>query len=138
MPTRKNLDLSPALWVCLAVYFGASLTHFVHNAEYIASYPNMPGWITRNGVYLAWMAINAVGLVGLALLRSPWRAGGLLILALYGLLGLDGLGHYTLALCSQHTLVMNATIWFEVAAGLLLAAACVSSGCRLRPTLGVR
>jgi len=34
---------------------------------------------------------------------------------------MDGLSHYALALCSQHTLVMNFTIWFEVLAGVILA-----------------
>jgi hypothetical protein len=41
----------------------------------------------------------------------------------YGLLGTDGLLHYTLALCSEHTFVTNATIWAEVVLGITLACA---------------
>jgi hypothetical protein len=50
---------------------------------------------------------------------------GAVLLGAYGAMGLDGLGHYTLALCSEHTLATNFTIGFEVAAGvsLLLASA---------------
>jgi hypothetical protein len=100
------------LWALAALYCLASLVHFTHNAEYIAFYPNMPGWLTRETVYLAWLVVFAIGVAG---------AG--LALVVYGALGLFGLGHYSLALCAQHTLAMNATIWFEVATGVGLAAA---------------
>ncbi len=43
---------------------------------------------------------------------------------MYGLMGLDGLGHYWLALCVEHTFAMNATIWAEAATGVALAAMC--------------
>jgi hypothetical protein len=105
----------------VALYFAATLAHFAHNAEYIAFYPNMPGWITRETVYVAWLCVTAVGVVGLVLARSGWRAVGALVLAAYGLLGLDGLGHYALALCTEHTLSMNFTILFEVFTGIGLA-----------------
>jgi hypothetical protein len=117
--------LPRCLELLVALYFGASLLHFVHNAEYIAFYPNMPASITRETVYLVWLAITAVGVTGLALARVGWRAIAGLCLAVYGALGLDGLGHYALALCAEHTLAMNATIWFEVAAGITLAIAAI-------------
>ena len=41
-------------------------------------------------------------------------------MSVYGAFGLDGLGHYTLALCSEHTLATNVTIWSEALAGVLL------------------
>jgi hypothetical protein len=104
-----------------ALYFLASLVHFTHNAEYIAFYPNMPAWLTREKVYLAWLAVASVGAAGLAFLLVGWRTVSALCLVAYGALGLDGLGHYALALCSQHTLAMNFTIWFEVLAGAALA-----------------
>lgn len=111
------------LWMLLALYFAASLAHFAHNAEFIAVYPNMPAWITRETVYLAWLSVSCLGVAGLAVLRLGWVALGALLLAAYGATGLDGLAHYTLALCSEHTLATNLTIWFEVASGLTLAIA---------------
>jgi len=36
-----------------ALYTLASLTHFAHNAEYIAFYPGLPVWMTRESVYPA-------------------------------------------------------------------------------------
>ena len=65
------------IWQLAGVYCAASLAHFAHNAEYIAFYPNMPAWLTREQVYLVWLAITAVGAVGIALARLGWRATGL-------------------------------------------------------------
>lgn len=111
------------LWVLLTVYFIASLAHFAHNAEFIAFYPNMPAWITRETVYLSWLAVCSLGVAGLIMCRLGWPAIGALLLAAYGAMGLDGLLHYTLALCSEHTLATNLTIWCEVIAGSVLAVA---------------
>jgi hypothetical protein len=111
------------LWLLLAVYFFASLAHFAHNAEYIGLYPNMPSWLRREDVYLAWLAITSFGIAGGLMLARGWRVAGGVGLGAYGALGLDGLAHYTLALCSEHTFLMNLTIWFEAAAGIALAVA---------------
>ena len=70
-----------------------------------------------------WLAIASVGAAGLIVLRFGLPTLAALLFGLYGALGLDGLGHYTLALCSQHTFATNATIGFEVAAGLVLLVA---------------
>lgn len=107
----------------LAAYFLASLLHFSHNAEYIAFYPNMPAWVSRETVYTVWLAITAVGAAGAGLWLAGWRATALAALAAYGALGLDGLAHYTLALCSEHTFAMNLTIWLEALSGLALTGA---------------
>ncbi|TWO72159.1 hypothetical protein FN976_05450 [Caenimonas sedimenti] len=115
------MNLPRHLWTLVAIYTAASLAHFSHNAEYIAFYPNMPAWLTREQVYLVWLAIAAVGAVGVALVRLGWRAAGAACLAAYGALGLDGLAHYSLALCSEHTWAMNITIWSEAVSGLVLA-----------------
>lgn len=100
-------------------YFAASLAHFAHNAEFIAYYPGMPGWLTREHVYLFWLAITGVGVLGWSLLRR-WPRLAVLLLGVYGAFGLDGLAHYTLALCSEHTLLANLTIWAEAGTGLAL------------------
>jgi hypothetical protein len=118
MPARdvKQRTL-PAL---LLVYGAASLIHFVHNAEFIAEYPNLPSSWSRADVYLAWITLTLVGIVGW-LVASRGYLIGLVLLATYAAFGLDSLGHYILAPLSEHTFVMNATILFEVtAAGLVL------------------
>jgi uncharacterized membrane protein YhdT len=104
----------------LLLYVTASLVHFSHNAEYAQAYPNLPGWITRPTVYLTWLGITAVGLLGYALSRSRLRTLGVVLLGLYAAVGLDGLLHYTLAPMDAHTGAMNFTIWFEVAVASVL------------------
>ena len=113
-PLPKNIQL------LVVVFFAANLTHFLHNAEYIAYYPGMPSWLTREKVYLAWVAGASIGLSGLLMYRTKLKVLGLALVASYGALGVKGLAHYTLALCSDHTLATNLTIWFEVLAGLSL------------------
>ena len=107
----------------LVVYCAASFLHFSHNAIFLESYPNMPAWLSPTGVWAAWLAVTAVGIVGYLLLRAgyPWR--GLLLIAVYAALGLDSLGHYGLAPFSAHTFTMNLTILLDAAAALLVLAA---------------
>ncbi|HZY17513.1 MAG TPA: hypothetical protein VFE82_03480 [Ramlibacter sp.] len=111
------------LWWLIVVYFLASLAHFSHNAEYIALYPNMPAWLSREDVYLAWTAITSFAIAGGLMLARGWRVAAGVALGAYGASGLAGLAHYTLALCSEHTFLMNLTIWFEAVAGVALAVA---------------
>lgn len=109
--------------VLFAIYTLASLAHFVHNAEFIAFYPGMPAAITRESVYVAWLGVAAIGGLSLLAGRAGWPRLAAGLLCAYGLLGLDGLLHYTLALCSEHTFVTNLTIWAEALLGLTLACA---------------
>lgn len=111
------------LFLLLALYCGASLIHFAHNAEFIADYPSLPIWLTRSKVYLAWLAVTSVGAVGVALLRLRFRLLGLLVIAVYAALGFAGLDHYWVASLTAHSLAMNATILFEVASATALLAA---------------
>jgi hypothetical protein len=112
-------SMNRALLSLVLVHAAASLVHFVHNAAYLADYPNMPAWLSPAGIYGAWLAEAAVGALGVLLLLRD-RGVGLVLIALYAVLGLGGLDHYTLAPISAHTLAMNATIWLETATAIVL------------------
>jgi hypothetical protein len=129
---RFTPQLSKSLWYLLGLYFIASLTHFTHNAEFIAIYPNLPVWMTRESVYKAWLVVCIPGILGLASRSLGWLRSGALLLAIYGALGLAGLLHYTLALCGEHTLATNLTIWFEVLTGATLAVSSLHIALRAR------
>jgi hypothetical protein len=118
----------------LALYAGTSLLHFTHNAEYLAQYPNLPAAWTRADVYLAWCCVTAVGLLGYMLYCGGFRRVGLIVLAIYGGLGFDGLLHYTRAALAHHSAAMNFTIWAEVvaAAAFLINVASIATG-HIRP-----
>lgn len=112
--------VQPTLLFLLLFYGAASLVHFVHNAEFIADYPNLPTSWTRIGVYRAWIALTVVGLTGWLLLSRGHQLTGLLVLATYAVFGLGSVGHYVLAPLSEHSLAMNATILLEVTAAALV------------------
>lgn len=107
------------------IYCLASLVHFAHNAEFVSDYPNLPAWLTRSKVYLAWLAVTAVGAAGIVLLKLRFRLPGLVLIGVYAALGFAGLDHYWVAPVSAHSIAMNATIWFEVAAAAALLVAVV-------------
>ena len=115
MPRRAR-QMMP--WL-LALYAGASLLHFTHNAEYLADYPNLPASWSRADVYFAWCCVTAVGFLGYVLYRGQYRRVGLTLLAIYGGLGFDSLLHYTRAPITHHSAAMNFTIWAEVATAAL-------------------
>jgi hypothetical protein len=120
--TRPTIRLD-VLLTLLVAYGAASLFHYSHNAEFLHEYPNMPTWLSRAHVYGAWLGVTAVGVIGYLLVRWRYLLSGLIVMALYGLLGLDGLGHYAVAPLSAHTLTMNLTVWLEVVTAVLLIAA---------------
>jgi hypothetical protein len=105
--------------LCLA-YAAASLIHFAHNAEFLADYPNMPEWLSRSEVYVAWLGLTAVGVAGYLLVRRGVQRAGLLVIALYAALGFDSLTHYLVAPFAAHTAMMHFTIWLNVIAAALL------------------
>ncbi len=116
-----NSTANRSLLALVLVHAAASLVHFVHNATFLADYPNMPAWLSPAGVYAVWLAQAAIGAAGV-LLFFRGRPIGLLLIAVYAVLGFAGLDHYVLAPMSAHTVAMNATIWLEFATGLLLLA----------------
>jgi hypothetical protein len=107
----------------LVLYLGASLLHFVHNAEHVQDYPNLPEWISRASVYGSWVAITSPGVLGYVLYRARRYASGLVLITLYAALGFGGLLHYTRAAFGAHTTAMNFTILFEAVAALALLGA---------------
>jgi hypothetical protein len=115
-----------ALTFLLLAYAAASLLHYAHNAEFLADYPNMPAWLSRNGIYAAWLALSAFGVAGYLLFRRGYRLAGLLVLGVYAVAGFDGLTHYSLAPASAHSATMNATIWLEAGTAALLLIAVAS------------
>jgi len=118
--SQPSTRIPAFLLVLLALYCAASLVHFAHNAEFVADYPNLPAWLTRSKVYLAWLAVTSVGLAGVVLLRLRLRVIGLLVIAGYALLGFAGLDHYWVAPFAAHSWAMHATIGFEVASAAVL------------------
>jgi hypothetical protein len=116
--TRR--PVGKTLGVLLLIYGAATLVHFIHNAEFLTDYPNMPISWSRAAVYSAWIGLTTIGVFGWLLVTRGYRRTGLLFVAVYAALGLDSLGHYVLAPMSAHTVAMNSTILLDVTAAALL------------------
>jgi len=123
---RRILIQRDWLLIILIVYCSASLLHFLHNGVYIDEYPNLPDWISAGGVYITWFGITGIGIVGYLLIYYGKRFIGLVICAVYGAIGLDGLGHYSLAPISAHTFTMNFTIWLEAITAMIVLVVVIS------------
>ena len=117
---RRSDDSGRRLLWLMVLYCAASLLHFARNTAYLADYPNLPAWLTRSQVYVAWLGVTAIGAVGYLVRRAGHELGGLALIGLYAALGFDGLLHYGRAPFAAHTTAMNLTIWLEVAAAALL------------------
>lgn len=115
-----NRPIQKSLYILLLIYGVASFIHFVHNAEFLADYPNLPASWTRAGIYSAWVVLTIIGVGGWILIARGFSRVGLLLLAVYAAFGMDSLGHYIVAPMSDHTLAMNLTILFEVTAAALV------------------
>ena len=129
--TRSTTRIPGYLLAVLAIYCAASLIHFVHNAQFISEYPNLPASLTSSKVYVSWLAVTLVGAAGVALAMSGRRVPGLVLISGYAALGFAGLDHYSRAPVSAHTLAMNATIAFEVVAAAVVLAVSVTLLLRL-------
>lgn len=105
---------------CIVAYALASLVHFAHNAAHLREYPNMPPWLSARTVWLAWLAITMIGVIGYWLYRYASRWIGSLIIVVYALLGYGGLDHYAIAPVGAHSIEMHATIAIEVVAATVL------------------
>jgi len=117
-PNRRSA--TGALLPALLAYAAASLFHHVHNATFLSAYPNLPAWLSRTDVYLAWAAVTCVGVLGYLLLRARHAVSGLTLLGVYALLGLAGLDHYARAPVAEHSALMNLSIGCEVLTAVTL------------------
>ena len=128
MNGRSETAHDTVLLSLVLAYCAATLLHFVHNAVYLHDYPNLSASLSAARIYAAWCGVTAVGVVGYWLYRAGYRIAGLVVIAVYAVLGFGGLDHYALAPVSAHSLAMNLTIGLEAAAAAaLLMAVCVKA-----------
>jgi hypothetical protein len=137
--SETSIPMGKVLPALLISYGAASLLHFVHNAEFLTDYPGMPTWLTRAQVYVIWLCITTLGVLGYILRRRGHELAGHMVLAVYAAFGLDSLLHYGLAPFAAHTPAMNLTILFEVTTAALVLIAVVSLATkRLRRSIAGR
>lgn len=117
MPAPRKMTLE----VLLLTYFVACFLHSIQDAEYARAYP-LSGWDSTASVYITWLAISALGLLGYLIHRSTLRWVGQVVLCLYAVVGFDGLFHYTRAPFSAYSRAMHISIGVQVVVASILLA----------------
>ncbi len=87
MQTIPPKCIPKSLVASIGLYLVASLVHFVHNAEFLRDYPNLPASWTSTGIYVAWLGMTSVGLSGYVLMSRGHPRLGLGALMIYCALG---------------------------------------------------
>jgi hypothetical protein len=82
-----------------AVAFGVSIIHYVDNVVNYADYPEPTSVPAPSAALIAasWFAFTACGLTGYVLFVRGRYAAAAMLVAVYSLSGLVGLGHYAVA-----------------------------------------
>jgi hypothetical protein len=96
MPTRER-RVALLRWILGASIVSTAL-HFTHNFVAIDQYPQseaISDTAVQVAIVVAWPLLTAVGLLGLARYTQGRDAPAHLLLAVYALLPLSTLGHYT-------------------------------------------
>ncbi|MBW4612108.1 MAG: hypothetical protein KME21_02285 [Desmonostoc vinosum HA7617-LM4] len=126
-----NVKRQSLLQFLLIVSIIATSIHYTDNFLFINSYPE-PNWITPPSIYISWIVMTTVGIVGYLLYgnRKYWLA--YMCLAIYSLTGLSSLGHYLYGSMSQFSLRMHLFICTDGITGLAVLGFTLWSGLILR------
>ena len=104
----------------MSIYLLATFSHFAHNALFIDQYPNFPSQISGTAVFGAWIGITSIGVVGYLLMQYGKQMIGLIVIAVYSVMGFSGLAHYTTTPLVAHSFIINFSIWLEATTGLMV------------------
>ncbi|MDM9381849.1 hypothetical protein QUB80_14185 [Chlorogloeopsis sp. ULAP01] len=109
-----------------------TISHYTDNAIFIDRYP-APEWISYSyRVYMAWIILTLIGVVGYLLYRKGILRIAYLFLGIYSLTGLFSPGHYFYGEMSKFSLKMHTLIWFDFIAGLSIIGFITWSGLILK------
>jgi hypothetical protein len=117
---RARSVLHLLFWTAVAV----SIVHYVDNYTAFADYPQTDSALapTKTAIGVSWFVFTALGVAGYALfLRERLRPAGIL-LALYSISGLIGIGHYTVAGATDMPWWRQAHIAADIACGIAILA----------------
>jgi hypothetical protein len=125
---------SRALRILNLVFFFAVASSIVHYTDNYLAFDRFPQEgapgpeITRDSVWIAWLAFTAFGVAGYLFYRRGQIALASALLAVYSVSGLIGIGHWTADGASQLAWWRHAHVATDVLAGLAVFTFAVWSG----------
>ena len=105
--------------------------HYTDNATFIANYPE-PAWITASGIYITWIVMTIIGIMGYWLYSQEQLWVSYLLLSIYSITGLSSPAHYFYGAMSNFSPKMHAFIWLDFLAGSSILGFVLFSGLLLR------
>ena len=105
--------------------------HYTDNATFIENYPE-PDWITVSGIYLTWIVMTFIGILGYWLYTQEQFWISYFCLTLYSFTGLSSPAHYFYGALSNFSVKMHALIWLDLLTGAFVLGFVVYSGLLLR------
>jgi hypothetical protein len=105
-------------WLLILLVMNIVITAFHYTDNFIdfEHYPS-PAWITQQGVWLAWIILTAIGIIGYVLYikRVFWLA--YISIAIYSITGAFSPGHYFFPAKVPFSFKMHTFIWLDAIAG---------------------
>ena len=119
------------------VFFTAVASSIVHYTDNYLAFERFPQsdsgpQITKDSVWIAWIAFTAFGVAGWLLYRRGRIALASALLAVYSLSGLIGIGHYTASGMSELAWWRHVHIWVDILCGVAVLAFAIWSVRRAR------
>ncbi len=105
--------------------------HYTDNATFINNYPE-PDWITVSGIYITWIVMTIIGIVGYWLYTQEKLGLSYLCLCIYSVTGLSSPAHYFYGAMSNFSTKMHTLIWLDLLTGAFVLGFVIWSGLLLR------
>ena len=105
--------------------------HYTDNATFIDNYPE-PDWITVSGIYITWIVMTIIGIVGYWLYTQEKLGLSYLCLCIYSVTGLSSPAHYFYGVMSNFSTKMHTLIWLDLLTGAFVLGFVIWSGLLLR------
>lgn len=119
------------LLLFLIVSIVSTNLHYTDNATFITNYPE-PDWITVSGIYITWIALTIIGIIGYWLYTQAKLWLSYLCLSIYSITGLSSPAHYFYGAMSNFSAKMHAFIWLDFLTGASILGFVLFSGILLR------
>jgi hypothetical protein len=129
--TGRSLRSERVLLAILAASIVSTAIHYADNYFAIERYPG-PEWIQGPVIYVGWIVLTAIGVLGYVLYRRAMYLPAILCLLVYSYTGVSSLGHFLYGDWSGFTSAMHVSILADGVTGSAVLAFAIWAGVQLQ------